>query len=141
MGVSVEVTRQDRFSLKGLEDKGIANVAVGFEAEDAVKAQSAEYGDPERGVPPRPFLSHFAQRWERFLAVALEDIVDIEEGGLSYEDGEALGRQAERMLKRTIDEWAVPPNAPSTIERKGKNDPLVDTGQMRDNIKIWIDRA
>ena len=33
-------------------------------------------------------------------------------------------------LKETIAEWSDPPNAPLTIERKGFNDPLVETGKL-----------
>ena len=43
------------------------------------------------------------------------------------------------LIVEAIDAGVPPPNAPSTIDRKGSNRPLVDTGEMRDNVEYRID--
>ena len=44
-------------------------------------------------------------------------------------------------MKSVIDEWTTPPNSAATIQRKGKDDPLVDTGKMRDSVEYRIQGA
>ena len=50
----------------------------------------------------------------------------------------AIGRVGEYLTsetKKTVRNWSTPPNAPSTIrQKKGVNNPLVDTGQMVNTI-------
>lgn len=46
-----------------------------------------------------------------------------------------IGGDVADDIRKTIIEFTDPPNAPSTIKAKGRDDPLVDTGQMRDSIK------
>jgi hypothetical protein len=50
-------------------------------------------------------------------------------------DGEAalkdLGQAMRDDLESSIATWSTPPNAPSTIAKKGFNDPLIDSGQMQ----------
>lgn len=45
-----------------------------------------------------------------------------------------LGILGTKDLKQTIRSWSSPPNAQSTVARKGRNDPLVDTGHMVNSI-------
>lgn len=43
------------------------------------------------------------------------------------------------LIVAAIDEGVPPPNAPSTIAKKGFDHPLVETGEMRDNIEAHVD--
>ena len=55
-----------------------------------------------------------------------------------YDVDLALNRMGEVMqgqLLASIDAMVDPPNAPSTIKRKGFNKPLVDTGKMRKSVE------
>lgn len=45
---------------------------------------------------------------------------------------EKLREVCEEAVVRAIDTFHTPPNAPATIRHKGRNDPLVNTGAMRD---------
>jgi len=50
---------------------------------------------------------------------------------------EALGQMARALaaqVRQNIVNMNDPPNAPWTVERKGFNDPLIETGEMRDNV-------
>ena len=34
--------------------------------------------------------------------------------------------------------WSIPMNAPLTVELKGFNDPLIDTGKMLDSVEYRV---
>jgi hypothetical protein len=41
-----------------------------------------------------------------------------------------MGTDIEGALKKSINDFTTPPNAPSTVKRKGFNKPLIDTSHM-----------
>lgn len=45
-----------------------------------------------------------------------------------------IGIEQEMETKKTIDNMKTPPNAPSTISKKGSSKPLIDTGELRSKI-------
>lgn len=45
-----------------------------------------------------------------------------------------LAEQLVKAIKKSISDWSTPPNAPSTIKRKGFNDPLTETGLYEASI-------
>lgn len=47
---------------------------------------------------------------------------------------EELGITSANLLRTSVIEFKEPPNAPSTIKRKGFDDPLIETGLLRDTI-------
>lgn len=49
-----------------------------------------------------------------------------------------IGEKVVPDLKRVIDDWVYPPNATFTQQLKGRDDPLVDTGHMRDSVKAKV---
>lgn len=49
-----------------------------------------------------------------------------------------VGQQAQEELSATIDGWTSPGNAKRTIDRKGKDDPLNESGQMQDTVNHWV---
>lgn len=52
-----------------------------------------------------------------------------------------LGLYLQGLIRREIVALRDPPNAPSTIERKGSSNPLVDTGQYRQSITFQVVRG
>lgn len=50
----------------------------------------------------------------------------------------SVGKAHKQILKKTVIEWASPPNAPRTIKRKGKNDPLRDKDNLLKSIDFKI---
>lgn len=52
---------------------------------------------------------------------------------------EQMGNLAEGAVKQAITDKKDPPNAKSTIRKKGANNPLIDTGNMRQSIRYVID--
>lgn len=45
-----------------------------------------------------------------------------------------LGQWYQSELRKSITEFSTPPNAPSTIQKKGSSHPLIDSGQMRATV-------
>lgn len=83
-------------------------------------------------TPPRPFMRTLVQNHRKIWRKILQDELPKEDDAHT-----ALATLAEYMvddLKDYIKIWTYPPNAPSTIAKKGFNDPLVDTGRMMDSV-------
>lgn len=91
-----------------------------------------EYGVPEHNQPPRPFMRYTViknkQKWINILQDILPQNMDVKRSLNIL--GDVVADDVSQMIKA----FAVPPNRPSTIARKGFNDPLVETGLMRDSV-------
>ena len=148
MSVKVKIeVKDDKQFKKLLKDANKYTLEVGYFAdkryEDGTYASqvavSNEYGRPENNVPPRPFMRKTASKhsndWKDFVQVRVN-------GKAEWRDIlQDLGVMVEEDISDMIARWATPPNAPSTIKRKGFNDPLVDTGNMMlDFLDIRIKR-
>lgn len=51
---------------------------------------------------------------------------------------ELLGLKIQGEIQKNISEGVPPPNAPSTIKKKGSSTPLVDTGQLRSSVTYRV---
>lgn len=51
---------------------------------------------------------------------------------------ELIGLRGQGEIQARIAAGIDPPNAPSTIERKGSSKPLIDTGQLRSSISFAV---
>lgn len=91
-----------------------------------------EYGVPEHNQPPRPFMRYTViknkKKWLDILQDILPQNMDVERSLNIL--GDVVADDVSQMIKA----FAIPANAPSTIRKKGFNDPLVDTGLMRDSV-------
>jgi hypothetical protein len=93
-------------------------------------------------IPERPFLrSTFDAKREVFYRLAFALMRKVTADKLDAVDMLALvGERMVAEIKNTITRGAgvPPPNAPSTIERKGSSRPLVDTGQLLNSITYEV---
>lgn len=98
-------------------------------------ALANEFGGKNR--PPRPFMRTTVKtkrkKWRDFVQDLLPQYIDNVNGMM-----EKLGEIAVEDLTEMIRIWSKPPNAPSTIRRKGFNDPLVDSGQMMNSVRMQV---
>lgn len=106
----------------------------------ALQAYIKEHGSPAYRVPPRPFLEPGIEKHldlvESGMKAALQDVLD---GGDGKAQRERLGATMAAKVQAYFQEdngW--PPNAPSTIKKKGSAQPLVDTGALRQSITYII---
>ncbi len=88
-------------------------------------------------VPPRSFLRSTVREKRRVYARLMRDAVS-RAVGRREEDVERefglIGVRAVRDVQLKITQLRIPPNAPSTIRRKGSSNPLIDTGRLRQSI-------
>lgn len=91
-------------------------------------------------IPPRPFLritvDHKLSSWNKlfnqeFLKVAIAN-------GSADEVLHAVGKQMVSDIQDTMKKMSQPANAPLTSERKGFNDPLIDTKLMLTSVTYFV---
>ena len=106
----------------------------------ALQAYIKEHGSPAYRVPPRPFLEPGIEKHldlvEKGMKAALQDVLD---GGDGRAQRERLGATMAAQVQKYFQEdngW--PPNAASTVAKKGSAQPLVDTGALRQSITYVI---
>lgn len=87
-------------------------------------------------APERPFLrTTIAENREKYLSLQKRLLKLILNGKLSAERASGiLGAQVEADVKATIDAWDSPANSPETEARKGFNNPLIETGIMKQSV-------
>jgi hypothetical protein len=89
-------------------------------------------------VPPRPFFRTMVKtesgHWGSDLAKVLKETDYDAERALGL-----LGEQISGELVQQITDFSDPPNAPSTIAKKGLDQPLIDTGEMRNSIGFEVE--
>lgn len=87
-------------------------------------------------IPPRPFMAetvrlHLAEWKEYYKTLAMA----VAAGQMTEQQlMDALGERIKADLKMTISEGNFKPNSPLTAKAKGKNTPLIWTGDMQDHV-------
>lgn len=134
-------------SLEHINLGWLDGVAYGPENDNlpvATVAMWMEKGDPAH-YPPRPyFRAGFLPRLNtpEYKAVFKSVIEGALSGKTSFTQAyQKLGPVLVRGLKKEIDDWSTPPNSPLTVERKGFNNPLIETGTMRDTVDFKIEKG
>ena len=88
-------------------------------------------------APPRPFfrtaIAKKSASWGTILAKGMAYYKMDSAKALA-----ALGTQMQSDIRESLVNWTTPPNAPSTIARKGFNKPLIDTGVMQRKIDYKV---
>jgi hypothetical protein len=104
---------------------------------DANFSSTHTHGAYEIRIPPRPFFRNMIKKhgpeWGGDIAKLL---VPNE-----FNAAKVLGLMGQRIvgqLRQSIVDTNEPPNAPSTIARKGFNKPLVDTGHMLNSADFEV---
>ena len=98
-----------------------------------------EYGT--RRIPSRPFIRISADTnkaaWSKIAQQAVNDVID---GDSPREAAKVIGhRMVEDIRKVFGDTSKLKDNAPSTIAKKGRNEPLVDSGEMRKRVNFRVE--
>lgn len=96
------------------------------------------FGSEDGHIPARPWL-------DTGVESGTQDILDtIRSGagkGLPLDAVlEHVGVVAAGAVQEYMTDLRTPPNAPSTIERKGSDNPLIDTGAMRQSVSYAVTR-
>lgn len=91
-------------------------------------------------IPARPFIAIAFQRHKDQLTNINGRIVrGVMEGKIDARQGyELAGQNAVAVIQETIATSVPPPNAASTIEKKGSSTTLIDSGQLRQSVSFEI---
>ena len=128
---------------------GVHSVQAGFFADpESVQGQpvtniaaTQEFGAelPKGGViPERPFMRRANSRIPDKAREILRDRVDPETLRVDEATAAAVGKAMVKEIQTAIDETDKPENAPITRGRKGRDEPLQDTGEMRDAVEFRV---
>jgi hypothetical protein len=102
------------------------------------RATQNEFGTST--IPERSFIrSTIDENAERY-AKASEILIGLMiDGEISkFEALERMGQQIEKDIKEKITNLKSPANSLRTIEAKGSDNPLIDTGEMRASIRYLV---
>lgn len=137
----------------GAEIEHPGGTSYGYETEAKAEAGKVRFLEKGQGfmeigvtgpheivIPARPFIrSTMDERRERYGADATRLWNQILEGRQTLRGGLALlGQLVERDIRMKIRTLRTPPNAPSTIAKKGSDNPLIDTGAMRGSVRYAV---
>lgn len=91
-------------------------------------------------IPARPFmrftLDHYQKDWQELLNDCVFKVL-LEQ--MTPEDVyKTLGERMVSDMQRTLKEFSNPRNAPLTEERKGFNNPLIDTKKLLNSISWFV---
>lgn len=95
-----------------------------------------EYGSDDGMIPPRSFLrSTFDEQRERLVEVGGKLIGAVFDGKMDVDRALGLlGADLASKVKEKITSNVPPPNRPRTVEKKGSDRTLIDTGRMLNSI-------
>lgn len=100
-------------------------------------AYKNEFGDPTKQQPPRPFMRRAIEAdGKEWGGVVGQLLVDADYDGKDALD--AAGHEGVRSIQKSIDTLVDPPLAKYTIEKKGHDKPLIDTGKMRESVNYKV---
>lgn len=110
------------------------------ESEQLLIIASANEFGTERGIPARSYIRSTVDNLEDKYAREIERLANhLIEGRYSkFQALSILGQIVEGDIKTKIINLKEPPNDPSTIKKKGSENPLVDTGLLGQSIRYIV---
>ncbi len=117
---------------KALSELDGINISVGvFGKEAAEIAFFNEFGT--RNIPARSFIrSTLAEHKRDIVGNFAMNFQQTHDAKIA---AALISTYVENLIKAKIASGDFTPNAPSTIKKKGRNQPLVDTGRMLNSVK------
>lgn len=100
-----------------------------------------EYGSPLHQVPPRPVLLPSLEYNKEDIAELMRDaVLGVLDGKDANQELSKVGMQGQNIARDWFtnpnNDWT--PNAPSTVDAKGSENPLINSGQLRKSITYVI---
>lgn len=117
--------------------EGLNVATVAFWNEFGTSRGTDKDGNAVPGIPSRPFfrtmVASKSPRWGVALGNQLRKTEYDPNMSLSL-----MGEVIKGQLQKSITTWSSPPNAPSTVARKGFNKPLIHTGTMLRSVDYQV---
>ena len=91
-------------------------------------------------IPPRPFLDVAVEKNSRRYTRVMEELIPgVMEGKTTTQQMlDQVGQAAASDVQEFMTDLRDPPNAPSTIAKKGSDNPLIDNGHLKQSIRHQI---
>ena len=129
-------------AIQGVPETSVVVGVRGHRGQELIRyAAVNEFGSADGHIPERSYLRSTVDRngakYAQLLTEAVEHAVDLSPNA-QYEKLAQLGAIAAGDVQLTITELRSPPNAPSTIRAKGSDNPLIDTGRLRQSIDYEV---
>jgi phage gpG-like protein len=122
---------------------GVPKAAGAYEDGTPVALIAAvhEFGSSDGRVPERSFLRvPLRAKRKEISNVVRQQLPAVVNGDLQMSTLQhQVGAYAVGVVQQAIAEGIAPPNAPSTVARKGSSKPLIDTGHMRQSITYVVE--
>ena len=118
-------------------------IAAANEFGAKIPKRQARFGGPDDEnsggwiiIPERSYLRAWFDENVDALQATIERLIgQVVEGKISGRAAlETIGGYVATHVQAYMVDLKTPPNAPSTIRRKGSSNPLIDTGQLKDSI-------
>lgn len=97
-----------------------------------------EYGTGR--IPSRPFIRISADTnkaaWAKMAQQCVNDVID---GDNPRDAAQVVGHRMVEDIRKVFGSSELKANAPSTIAKKGRNEPLVYSGEMRRRVNFRIE--
>lgn len=108
-----------------------------FQVTGGFSGDGALGGHEHPGIPQRSFIRAWYDENHDFIAKTMQAQMKLAISGKITPEvaAERIALAFEGSVKQRISRGIPPPNAQSTIERKGSSKPLIDTGQLRNSIR------
>lgn len=135
-GAKAKAKLQQIANADGVEEVAIGVVSSARYPDGTLVHDVAIYNEfGTRRMPARPFIRPNRDRILRSAAeIVARDVGTNPHYVVTERAANLIGIAGVAFIQRTIDELISPPNAPSTIARKGSSKPLIDTGQLKLSI-------
>lgn len=131
----VDKLRTSHYALVGIHES--AGQAEGSDITTATLGAIQHFGNDV--IPARPWLDRGVEAGTKEILETIQE--GIAEGLDAKQVMSRAGQAAESAVKQYIDELKTPINAPSTVRRKkGNNNPLVDSGNMKQSVTSTVVR-
>lgn len=121
---------------------GFPDSSVTYEDDTSVVeiATYNEYGTSD--IPSRPFMTQSFENKEYEIKKVCEDAnASISNGGSADSAFNKIGETCKEIIQNEIENGSFEPNADSTILKKGFDQPLIDTGTMKDSVDFVVKMA
>lgn len=104
-----------------------------------------EFGSQSLNIPARPFMKKSSRPTEKLFKKETVKLMRQLNGksasaNLQTKFLKLMGPKVTSIFRKTITDLREPPNAPATIELKGSDNPLIDTGLMRQTLTHLVTR-
>lgn len=136
VGKALKELKSDKFALVGIHETSAPPVDAQMTM--ATLGALQNFGTENGDIPARPWLEPGVESGNK------EYLEIIQEGFANGTPPEKIlnqvGNSAVGYTKQFIVDLRDPPNAPSTIAKKGSDNPLIDTGAMMNSVTYTIDQ-